>query len=101
VTLEQFFRTIVREEAREAVREVLEAGRSHAGELVTITAFARARKLSVSTVRKWISGGRLEAVRIGRAVRIDAGAVVRPTSRSRSRADDAMASAARHLGVVR
>lgn len=104
VTLEQFLRNLVREEAREAIREVLAAGRVPAGELgklVTLAAFARTRSISVSTVRKWISAGRVDIVRIGRAIRIDAGASVRPQARSQTRADQAMANAARALGVVR
>jgi excisionase family DNA binding protein len=101
VTLEQYLRSLVREEAREAMREVLAARAAGVDELVTIAAFARARSISPSTVRKALRDGRLDATRIGRSIRIHAGASIRPRSAARADADAAMASAARRLGVVR
>jgi hypothetical protein len=55
---------------RRVVREERAAAQTAAPDkLVTVAAFARARALSVSTVRAAIREGRLAATKIGRAVR--------------------------------
>lgn len=56
----------------------LQAQRPAAADLVTVEAFARARSMGQSTVRRAIADGRLPAKRIGRSVRIPAGAEVMP-----------------------
>jgi len=71
--LEAAVRAIVRDELERAA--ALGAG----AELVTVAAYAKRCSLSQSTVRAAIADGRLEAVKIGRAVRIPATAsIARP-----------------------
>ena len=64
--------------------------------LVTIAAYARDRSISVSTVRAAIGDGRLEAQRIGRAVRVRRDAEIARPVRAKV---DRTASAARRLGL--
>lgn len=68
--LESIIRTIVRDELERATRP------APAVEQVTAAEYARRRSISVSTVRAAIAEGRLQAVKIGRAVRIPANAEI-------------------------
>lgn len=67
IDLDAHVRALVREELAAAL-----ANRDAATGpvLVTMDAYARARSISLSTVRAAIRDGRLEAHRIGRAVRV-------------------------------
>jgi excisionase family DNA binding protein len=71
--LETMLRRIAREEAE---RVLTERDLRAPSEQVTAAEFARRRSLSVSTVRAAIADGRLQAVKIGRAVRIPANAEI-------------------------
>ena len=71
--LEQLIRKIVRDELAKA-----KPANDAAPEYVTALEYARARSISERTVRDAIRDGRLEHVRIGRAVRIPAGATIGP-----------------------
>lgn len=96
--LDQVLRDMV---AREVARQLAELRAAPAAppELVTIAAYARARSISVSTVRAAIAAGRLEARRIGRAVRVPATAeIARPLERPTTRAQRTADVAAR-LGI--
>lgn len=64
-------------------------------DLVSVAAFAAARSISQSTVRAAIREGRLEATKIGRAIRIATDATIRSTTDR-----DATSLADRRLGVV-
>lgn len=55
---------------QEVARQLAAKDDSQWPELVTVRAFAASRAISCSTVRAAIRGGRLEVVRIGRAVRL-------------------------------
>ena len=71
--LEQALEAVVERVVRRVVREELAAGRAGpapAPELVTMKEFARRLAISESTVRAAIRDGRLQAVKIGRAVRV-------------------------------
>jgi excisionase family DNA binding protein len=67
--------------------------------LVTVAAYAAARSISPATVRAAIREGRLEAHRIGRAVRVPAAAEIARPVRVRAGAATATAAAARALGL--
>jgi excisionase family DNA binding protein len=73
----------------ERVARKLERGGPAADQLVDVATFARERSIAVSTVRRAIREGRLEAVHIGRSVRVRRDAVV-----ARSAASPAPAGAA-------
>lgn len=92
------FEDKLRELVREVVVEVLaEQGGGAAGELVTVAKYAERCSISKSTVRAAIADGRLDAVKIGRAVRIPANATIaRP---ARAPASDLEAKALELLGV--
>ena len=95
--LEDNLRALVRAEIAAALAE---RDRAPGPGLVTMAEYARARSISVSTVRAAIPDGRLAAHQIGRAVR------VRPTDEiarpARARAGrDAMAARKLGLQVVR
>lgn len=64
---------------RRVLREELAAIAPKTG-LVTVAAYAAARSISSSTVREAIRDGRLKATRIGRSVRVEAGAEIAPAS---------------------
>lgn len=82
---------------RAVVRDELERRAGGAGaELVTVAAYAGRRSISKSTVRAAIADGRLEAVKIGRSVRIPANAAIERPARA---ADEVEARALARLGV--
>jgi len=94
--LEKALESVVEAVVRRVVREELAAARTAApDELVTVAAFARARAISVSTVRAAIREGRLAATKIGRAVRVRADAQIGEPAPS---TDTPAARAARILG---
>lgn len=69
--VEKALEVVIESVVRRVVREELAAVRAApADEMVTIETFARMRAISKSTVRAAIRGGRLQATRIGRAVRV-------------------------------
>jgi excisionase family DNA binding protein len=78
--LERALEAIVDRAVRRAVRDEL-AARQPTAELVTIAAFARQRSISIGTVRNAIRDGRLEATKIGRAVRVRADAAIGKAAR--------------------
>jgi excisionase family DNA binding protein len=69
--LEQLLAKLVDERVRAALAE-----REHSPDAITVTEYARRWSISKSTVRAAIREGRLEAVHIGRAVRIPADAKI-------------------------
>ena len=89
--LERTIRSIVRDELARA-RPANDAPR-----LVTIAAYAAARSISESTVRAAIRDGRLDGLRIGRAVRVRADQEI--AIRARAGTADPVASAERSLGL--
>ena len=72
--------------------------RSGRADMITIADYARARSISVSTVRAAIREGRLRSTHVGRAVRVPANLEIapRPTESEPARS----ARAARVLGLV-
>lgn len=91
------FEAKLRELVRQVVVEVLaEQGGGAGGELVTVAKYAERCSISQSTVRAAIADGRLEAVKIGRAVRIPANATIATPVRT---ATDVEAKALELLGV--
>lgn len=68
--LEQLIRKIVRDELAKVKPEPVTP------DLVTVAEYARARSISESTVRQAIAEKRLAVVRIGRSVRVPAGATI-------------------------
>lgn len=89
-------RAIVREELAAALAAVRTADQA-APELVTLTAYAKARSISVSTVRAAIRDGRLTAHRIGRAVRVRRDDEIARADRPKA---DRTSAAARRLGLT-
>ena len=78
--LEALIRAIVRDELQAELSKVeQQAAPSH----VTVREYATARSISISTVRNAVRAGRLPAIRIGSAVRVQAnaeiGEVVKPS----------------------
>lgn len=71
-TLEDMLRKIVREE----LRAELDARATATPKQITAAAYAELHGISLTTVRVAIREGRLPAVRIGRAVRVPADAVI-------------------------
>lgn len=65
-------------------------------DLVTMADYAAARSISISTVRAAIKDGRLEAHRIGRAVRVRPGDEIATVARTKTNRN---AVAARRLGL--
>jgi excisionase family DNA binding protein len=91
------FEDKLREMIREVVQEeIAKAGGAAGGELVTVAKYAERCSISQSTVRAAIADGRLEAVKIGRAVRIPANATIARPARA---VDDTEAKALELLGV--
>jgi excisionase family DNA binding protein len=75
--VEKALEAVIESVVRRVVREELAASRAApADEMVTIATFARMRAISKSTVRAAIREGRLQATRIGRAVRVRANAQI-------------------------
>ncbi len=97
--LEQEFAEIVRRVVREEVRAALSAGDGGSPRLVTVAQYAKARSISVSSVRAAIRDGRLDVRRIGRAIRIEMQADIRSRADAPARADTE-GRAARVLGLV-
>lgn len=92
--LDAQIRAIVRDEIQRALADL---GASAAPELVTMAEYARARSISVTTVRAAIRDGRLEAHRIGRAVRVRArDEIARPVGAQTDRSE----AARRKLGLM-
>jgi len=89
--IEQLVRRVVREEL--AAR----ASESAPPQYLTVAAFAAARSIGESTVRKAVRDGRLPAIRIGRAVRVQSKAEI--GRRARSAPDLAWERAAKRLGI--
>lgn len=71
--LEQLIRQIVRDELAKATPAA-----NDQAEYLTVAAYAARLSVSERTVRDAIRDGRLEHVRIGRSVRIPAGAQIQP-----------------------
>ena len=94
--IEKALEAVIESVVRRVVREELAAARAApADEMVTIATFARMRAISKSTVRAAIRDGRLQATKIGRAVRVRANAQIgEPTVGT----DTPAARAARILG---
>jgi excisionase family DNA binding protein len=67
--LDEMIREVVRSEVRAEVARVIAAGPAQPTH-VSVTEYAAARSISVSTVRNAIRAGRLPALRIGTAVRV-------------------------------
>ena len=67
--LDEMIREIVRSEVRAEVARVIAIGPAQPTH-VSVTEYAAARSISVSTVRNAIRGGRLPALRIGTTVRV-------------------------------
>ena len=88
-------RAMVREEVAAALAAERAAAAPAPG-LVTLDAYARARSISVSTVRAAIRDGRLVAHHIGRAVRVRRDDEIARVARPKS---DRTAVAARKLGL--
>lgn len=74
ITLEQQLRALV----AEIVRAEIDKLRPAEPEALTVAEFARRLSVSERTVRDAIREGRLEHMRIGRAVRIPSGARIEP-----------------------
>lgn len=75
--IEKALEVVIESVVRRVVREELAAARAApADEMVTIATFARMRAISKSTVRAAIREGRLQATKIGRAVRVRANAQI-------------------------
>lgn len=68
--IEALIRSIVRDELAKA-RPANDGSR-----YVTVAEYARSHSISASTVRDAIRDGRLDSIRIGRAVRVPAGAEI-------------------------
>lgn len=94
--IENTLEAVIESVVRRVVREELAAARpAPADEMVTIATFARMRAISKSTVRAANRDGRLQATKIGRAVRVRANAQIgEPTAGT----DTPAARAARILG---
>lgn len=73
--------------------------RTEPGELVTVTAWAKARSVSTRTARRAIAAHRLEAVRVGHGVRVRADAEIAPVARETKNTTGERAS--RILALVR
>jgi excisionase family DNA binding protein len=73
--LDEMIREIVRSEVRAEVERVIAIGPAQPTH-VSVTEYAAARSISVSTVRNAIRAGRLPAIRIGTAVRVPAEAEI-------------------------
>lgn len=72
MSFEETLRSIVREEIRSALREELAARPAPSGpELLTIAQAAASTGLGVSTIRTWLSAGKLNRYGAGRAVRVN------------------------------
>lgn len=98
-TVEKALEVVIESVVRRVVREELAAVRAApAGEMVTIERFARMRAISKSTVRAAIRGGRLQATRIGRAVRLRSDAQIGESAAAAPRSDTPAARAMRILG---
>jgi hypothetical protein len=69
-TIEELIRKLVREELQ---LELAKQPASKPASSVSIADYAKARSISVSTVRNAIRSGRLKAMKIGSAVRVPAG----------------------------
>lgn len=94
--VDQALEALVERVVRQVVREELAAARAaSADEMVTIATFARMRAISKSTVRAAIREGRLQATKIGRAVRVRANAQIGEPAAG---TDTPAARAARILG---
>jgi excisionase family DNA binding protein len=100
--VDQALEAVVERVVRRVVREELAAQRARPpGELVTMATFAREHAISESTVRAMIRGGRLAAVKIGRAVRVRRDAQIGVPALGADNADVPAARARRILGVAR
>lgn len=94
--IEKALEVVIESVVRRVVREELAAARAApADEMVTIATFARMRAISKSTVRAAIREGRLQATKIGRAVRVRANAQIGEPAAG---TDTPAARAARILG---
>jgi hypothetical protein len=95
--IERLLRQLIREEMRAALAEVAD-GRSGGARYVSVKTYAEARSISPSTVRQAMRDGRLEPMRVGRSVRVQADAEI--ASRS-TKLDNATDRAEQRLGLVR
>jgi excisionase family DNA binding protein len=81
--IEEAIRRLVREEVRSELAKVPALQAPAASPYISVTEYANARSISVSTVRNAIRDGRLPAMKIGSAVRVrgdeEIGASVVPT----------------------
>jgi len=75
--LEDMLRRLIREELAKARNDEKPA----AAVYITAAEYAGRHSISLSTVREALSDGRLPAMRIGRAVRVEASAVIAPRAR--------------------
>jgi len=106
-TVEKALDAVIESVVRRVMREELAAVRATpADEMLTIETFARMRAISKSTVRAAIRGGRLQATRIGRAVRVRSDAQIgEPAAAAGSGAPAAAAGsdtpAARAMRILR
>jgi excisionase family DNA binding protein len=103
IDLEAVIELIAERIAERVVGRVVDhlAGRPEPGpELITMREFARRHSISETTVRAMIKDGRLDAVKIGAAVRVRANAQIgKPASvASQNRGDTPRARAAQILG---
>jgi excisionase family DNA binding protein len=98
-TVEKALEIVIEGVVRRVVREELAAARAAPmDEMVTIETFARMRAISKSTVRAAIRGGRLQATRIGRAVRVRSDAQIGESVAVVAAVDTPAARAMRILG---
>ena len=95
MTIEQLIEQLVRRVVREEIFAC--ASESAPPQYLTVAAFAAARSIGQSTVRKAIREGRLESIRIGRAVRISSKMEI--GRRKSSDRDIAWERAAKRLGL--
>jgi excisionase family DNA binding protein len=102
-TLEGVLESLLERVVRKVMREREERAAAPSDELVTMAMFARRRSISESTVRAAIRDGRLEAVKIGRAVRVRGDAQLGKPARSSGNAsnDTPRTRAARIVGRLR
>lgn len=85
----------------ERVALKLQSSSAVADQLLTVAAYASAKSISQSTVRAAIASERIDVVRSGRAVRIPAGAIIRPRAQRGESAAPATTTSAMDRAMLR
>jgi excisionase family DNA binding protein len=93
--IEEVVRQLVRDEIRAELAKIPALQAPPASPYVSVAEYAKARSISVSTVRNAVRAGKLPAMKIGSAVRVrsdaEIGASVTPVTKSRGPSADQIA----------